>query len=175
MKRIAMVLGAAALVLSIVPATVVAATPTQSIVQIATANGNFKTLLAAVGCADPAVGKALTGTGPLTVFAPTDKAFAKKGLTAANVCHKLPKAALTSVLLYHVVSGSNFAKDVLPAKGKIAVLETVLGQQLAVNAKGRLFTTGSTMARILIPQKLYDIPATNGVIHVIDAVLMPAL
>ena len=115
MKRIAMLLGAAALVLAIVPSTLAAAPPSQSIVQIATANGNFKTLLAAVGCADPAVGKALTSGQQLTVFAPTDAAFGKLGLTPTNVCTALPKATLTKILLYHVVSGDAYAANVLPA------------------------------------------------------------
>ena len=130
MKRIALLLGAAALVLAIVPSTALAASkPTQTIVGIATANGNFKTLLAAVGCADPAVGKAITSGKQLTVFAPTDAAFSAAGLTPANVCTALPKAKLTKILLYHVVSGDAYAKDVLPAAwGKINAVKTLLGQ-----------------------------------------------
>ena len=175
MKRIAILVGVAALMLAVVPSTFAASKPTQSIVQIATANGNFKTLLAAVGCADPAVAKALTGKGPLTVFAPTDAAFAKANLTPDNVCTALPKATLTKVLLYHVVPGNLPAAKVLPAKGQIRSLKTALGQYIAANQGGTLFTTSGGTAGILVKEKLFNIAATNGVIHVIDAVLMPAL
>lgn len=175
MKRIAMLLGAAALVVAIVPSTVAAATPTQSIVQIATANGNFKTLLAAVGCADPAVGAALTSGKHLTVFAPTDDAFKAAGLTEANVCTALPKATLTRVLLYHVASGDRYAKSVLPPKaGQIRGIRTLLGQRVWAINNGTLFTTSGTTAHVDVKGKLFDIQATNGLIHVIDAVLMPA-
>ena len=176
MKRLAVLLGVTALTLAVVPSVFAASpAPTQSIVQIATANGSFKTLLAAVGCADPAVGKALTGKGPLTVFAPTDAAFAKANLTPANVCTALPKATLTKVLLYHVVPGSLPASAVLPAKGQIRSLKTVLGQYIAVNQGGTIFTTSGNTAGIMVKEKLFNIAATNGMIHVVDAVLMPAL
>jgi len=175
MKRIAVLLGATGLMLAVVPSTFAASKPTQSIVQIATANGSFKTLLAAVGCADPAVGKALTGKGPLTVFAPTDAAFMKANLTPDNVCTALPKATLTKVLLYHVVPGNLMASKVLPAKGQIRSLKTVLGQSIAVNQGGTIFTTSGNTAGIMVKEKLFNIAATNGVIHVVDSVLMPAL
>jgi len=176
MKRIALFLGAAALVLAIVPTTLAASKPTQTIVQIATANGNFKTLLAAVGCADPAVGAALTSGKQLTVFAPTDAAFEKAGLTAANVCTALPQATLTKVLLYHVVSGHVYAKDLLPGKaGQIRAARTLLGQRVWAIYNGTLFTTSGTTAQIAVKDELFDIQATNGVIHVINAVLMPAI
>ena len=175
-KRIALLLGAAALVLAIVPSTVATAAPSQTIVQIATANGNFKTLLAAVGCADPAVGAALTSGKQLTVFAPTDAAFKAAGLTPDNVCTALPKATLTKVLLYHVASGDLYAKNVLPAKaGQIGAVRTLLGQRVYAIFNGTLFTTSGTIAHIDVKDKLFNIRATNGVIHVIDAVLMPAL
>jgi uncharacterized surface protein with fasciclin (FAS1) repeats len=175
MKRIAALVGAAVLVMAIVPTTFAASKPTQSIVEIATANGNFKTLLAAVGCADPAVGKALTGKGPLTVFAPTDTAFAAANLTPENVCSALPQATLSNVQLYHVVPGHFPASRVLPTKGGIRVLRTALRQQLAFNSTGKIFTTSGGTSQILVNEKLFDIAATNGVIHVVDAVLMPAL
>ncbi len=176
MKRIALLLGSAALVLAIVPSTVAAASPSQTIVGIATANGNFKTLLAAVGCADPAVGKALTSGQQLTVFAPTDAAFAKLGLTPANVCTALPKAKLTKILLYHVVSGDAYAKDVLPAAwGKINTVKTLLGQPVWAIHNGVLFTTTGGTSRVDIKDKLFNIRASNGVIHVITAVLIPEI
>jgi uncharacterized surface protein with fasciclin (FAS1) repeats len=174
MKRIAIFLGAAALMLAVVPSTFAASKPTQSIVEIATANGSFTTLLAAVGCADPAVATALTGKGPLTVFAPTDTAFAKAGLTAENVCTALPKATLTKVLLYHVVPGNLPASKVLPAKwDRLTTLKTALGQPIWALHNGTLFTSSGGVSRILVSAKLFNIAATNGIIHVVDAVLMP--
>jgi uncharacterized surface protein with fasciclin (FAS1) repeats len=176
MKRLAVLLGITALTLAVVPSALAASKPTQSIVEIATANGSFKTLLAAVGCADPAVGTALTGKGPLTVFAPTDAAFAAANLTPDNVCTALPQATLTKVLLYHVVPGNLPASKVLsPTKAGIRVLKTALGQRIAVNYAGTLFTTSGGTAKIMVPEKLYNIAATNGTIHVVDSVLMPAL
>jgi uncharacterized surface protein with fasciclin (FAS1) repeats len=176
MKRLATILGVAALVLAIVPSTFAASKPTQTIVQIATANGNFKTLLAAVGCADPAVGKALTGTAHLTVFAPTDTAFAKAGLNPDNVCSALSKSKLTRILLYHVAKGDVLSGHVLPAKWNgITKLSTLNGQPVWAIRNGTLFTTSGTTAKILVKEKLFDIRATNGVIHVIDAVLLPRL
>ncbi len=175
LKRIALLLGSAALVVAIVPSTVAAASkPTQTIVQIATANGTFKTLLAAVGCADPAVGKALMSGRQLTVFAPTDAAFSKLGLTPDNVCTALPKAKLTKILLYHVVSGDAYAANVLPAAwGKINAVKTLLGQPVWAIHNGVLFTTTGGTSRIDIRDKLFNIAAKNGVIHVVTAVLIP--
>jgi uncharacterized surface protein with fasciclin (FAS1) repeats len=173
MKRLAALLGATALVLAVAPTTFAAAKPTQSIVEIATANGSFKTLLAAVACADPAVGKALTGKGKLTVFAPTDAAFSAAGLTAENICTTVPKAKLTKILLYHVLPGNVTSAKVLAPKGQIRTMKTVQGQWLAANQTGTLFTTSGGTSKIMVSEKLYDIAATNGVIHVVDAVLMP--
>jgi len=176
MKRLATILGVATLMLAIVPTTFAASKPTQSIVQIASANGNFKTLLAAVGCADPAVGKALTGTADLTVLAPTDGAFAKLGLNPNNVCTALSKSKLTRILLYHVASGELLSGQVLPAKWSgINTIHTLNGQPVWAIRNGTLFTTSGGTAKILVKEKLFDIRATNGVIHVIDSVLLPRL
>jgi uncharacterized surface protein with fasciclin (FAS1) repeats len=176
MKRLATILGVATLMLAIVPTTFAASKPTQSIVQIASANGNFKTLLAAVGCADPAVGKALTGTADLTVLAPTDGAFAKLGLNPNNVCTALSKSKLTRILLYHVASGELLSGQVLPAKWSgINTIHTLNGQPVWAIRNGTLFTTSGGTAKILVKEKLFDIMATNGVIHVIDSVLLPRL
>ena len=175
MKRIAALIGAAMLVLAVAPTTFAASKPTQTIVQIATANGNFKTLLAAVGCADPAVAKALTGKGPLTVFAPTDAAFAAANLTPEHVCTALPKAKLTKVLLYHVVPGNLTSAKVLAPKGQIRTLKTALGQWIGTNQSGTIFTTSGGTSKIMVSEKLFDIAATNGTIHVVDAVLLPVM
>ena len=174
MKRLATVITTAAILLAIVPSTFAASKPTQTIVQIATANGNFTTLLAAVGCADPAVGAALTGKGPLTVFAPTDAAFAKAGLSKDNVCGALPKTTLTKILLYHVANGTLLSGQVLPARwDTLTTIRTLRGQPLWALHNGTLITSSGGTARIMVKAKLFDIRATNGVIHVVDSVLMP--
>jgi uncharacterized surface protein with fasciclin (FAS1) repeats len=174
MRRLATLLATAAFLLAIVPSTFAADKPTKTIVEIATANGNFTTLLAAVGCADPAVGKALTGTGKLTVFAPTDAAFAKAGLTKDNICSALPKAALTRILLYHVASGTLLSGKVLPATwDRLTTIRTLRGQPLWALHNGTLITSSGRTAHIMVKAKLFDLLATNGVIHVVDGVLIP--
>jgi uncharacterized surface protein with fasciclin (FAS1) repeats len=146
-------------------------TPTQSIVEIAAANGSFKTLLKAVGCADPAIGAALTSGEKYTVFAPTDDAFAKANLTPANVCTAVPTAALSNILLYHVTEGSRFSNSVVPKSWrKQRKIEMLNDQKIRVNREGVITTTSGNKAQIV----LADIAATNGVIHVIDNVLIPA-
>jgi uncharacterized surface protein with fasciclin (FAS1) repeats len=79
-----------------------------------------------------------------------DAAFAKANLTPANVCTALPKATLTKVLLYHVVPGSLPASKVLPAKGQIRTLKTVLGRYIAVNQGATIFTTSGNTAGIMV-------------------------
>ena len=130
----------------------------KDIVDTAVAAGNFKTLataLQAAGLIDT-----LTGPGPFTVFAPTDAAFAKIPKDQLDALLK-DKAKLTAVLTYHVVAGKVMAKDVKAGKAK-----TVQGSELT------LATTGGVMvdnAKVVAA----DVAADNGVIHVIDTVLMP--
>ena len=143
-----------------------------TLVGIAAGNGNFDTLVAAVGCADPAVAAALTSGEQLTVFAPTDAAFGKLGLNAGNICGALPQSALTSILLYHVETGRHFSNSVLPKMaGQAKTVNTLLGQSFRVSSTGMITTTSGGHAAIVLP----DIPATNGVIHVVDSVLIPTL
>ena len=106
----------------------------------------------------------LSGPGPFTVFAPSDAAFAK--LPAGTVESLLKdKAALTAILTYHVVPGKVMAADVI--KMKSAHPKTVNGQKLAIVVRdGKVFVDNAQVVTT-------DIVATNGVIHVIDAVLMP--
>jgi uncharacterized surface protein with fasciclin (FAS1) repeats len=144
-----------------------------TIVGIAAANGNFTTLIAAVGCADPAVAAALTSGKQLTVFAPTDAAFGKLGLDASTVCGAFSKATLTNILLYHVETGRHFSNSVLPKKaGQSKTIDTLLGQPFRVDSSGTITTaSGATTPHIVAP----NIAAINGVIHVVDAVLVPSL
>ena len=130
-------------------------------------------MVAAVGCADPAVAAALTSGEQLTVFAPTDSAFGKLGLNAGNDCGTFSPATLTKILLYHVETGRHFSNSVLPKKaGQTRTIDTLLGQSFRVNATGAITTTsGATTPHIVAA----TIPATNGVIHVIDTVLVPRL
>src|SRR5271165_1364400 len=134
----------------------------QDIVDTAVAAGNFKTLAAALQAAG--LVETLKGTGPFTVFAPTDEAFAK--LPAGTVEELLKpenKAKLQAILTYHVVAGKVMANDVV----KLHNAKTVNGQELSVSAEA-----GSVMIDNAKVVKA-DIRCTNGVIHVIDAVILP--
>ncbi|MEO5815201.1 MAG: fasciclin domain-containing protein [Gemmatimonadaceae bacterium] len=136
--------------------------PMQNIVEIAVANGNFTTLVAAVKAAGLA--ETLSGKGPFTVFAPTDAAFAK--LPAGTVEALLKdKAKLTAILTLHVLSGKVMSSDVVKANGaKPASLE---GEKLNIVVRnGAVYVDGAKVVTA-------DIVASNGVIHVIDTVLLP--
>jgi transforming growth factor-beta-induced protein len=130
------------------------------IVDIAVADGRFETLVAAVQAAG--LVDALKGEGPLTVFAPTDDAFAAlpEG-TVEALLEDIP--ALSSILLYHVLEGKYMAAD-------------VLGMSQAMSLQGQYVEFASDMDKVMIDNAqiiLTDIEATNGVIHVIDAVILP--
>jgi uncharacterized surface protein with fasciclin (FAS1) repeats len=141
---------------------------TDSIVEIAAGAGAFTTLLAAVGCADPAVGAALTSGDQYTVFAPTDAAFGDAGLNAGNIC-TVPQGALTQILLYHVEEGRHFSNSVLPKRdGQMKTIGTLLGQSFWVDPTGAISTSSDGESQIVSA----NIAATNGVIHVVDAVLI---
>lgn len=133
-----------------------------TIVETAAGAENFKTLTAAIRAAG--LGEALSGKGPFTVFAPTDEAFAKlpKG-TLETLLKPENKEKLTNILKYHVLSGTVLAKDV-----KTMPAVTLLGQAIDITAKdGKVMTDKANVTKT-------DITASNGVIHVIDAVLLPA-
>lgn len=130
----------------------------QDIVDTAVKAGNFKTLVAAVQAAG--LVDTLKGPGPFTVFAPTDEAFAK--IPKATLDGLLAdKAALSKVLTYHVVSGKVMAKDVKAGKVK-----TVQGSELTISTTGGVMVDNAKVTAT-------DIAADNGVIHVIDTVVMP--
>ncbi len=137
------------------------ATIHQDIVDIAVANGSFKTLVAAVAAAG--LVETLKGEGPFTVFAPTDAAFAK--LPAGTVEALLQdQAKLTAILTYHVVPGTVLAADVV----KLTSATTVQGGTVAIATRdGKVMING---AEVLAA----DVTASNGVIHVIDSVLLPS-
>ena len=132
----------------------------QSIVDIAVTDGRFTTLVAALQAADLA--ETLAGGGPFTVFAPTDDAFAKlpEG-TVEALLEDIP--ALTDILLYHVLSGEVLAEDVLA----LEEAETLLGENVSIRVEGDMVYIND--AQVVIT----DIMADNGVIHVIDTVLLP--
>jgi uncharacterized surface protein with fasciclin (FAS1) repeats len=128
------------------------------IVDTAVAGGSFKTLAAALGAAG--LVDTLKGKGPFTVFAPTDEAFAKIPKADLDALLK-DKAKLTAVLTYHVVSGKVMAANVKAGKVK-----TVQGSELTVSTSMGVMVDKAKVVKT-------DIAADNGVIHVIDTVLMP--
>ncbi len=138
------------------------AAASKDIVDTAVAAGEFKTLAAALTTAG--LVDTLKGTGPFTVFAPTDAAFAKlpEG-TVANLLKPENKEKLTAILTYHVVAGKAMAKDVTGLKS----VKTVNGKELPLKVvDGKVIVGGATVTTA-------DIGASNGVIHVIDTVLLP--
>jgi uncharacterized surface protein with fasciclin (FAS1) repeats len=145
----------------LVAAAVVAASlsaQAKDIVDTAVAAGNFKTLataLQAAGLVDT-----LKGPGPFTVFAPTDEAFAKVPKADLDALLK-DKAKLTAVLTYHVVPGKVMAADVKPG-----AVKTVNGKSLTIATAGGVKVDNAKVTAT-------DIVASNGVIHVIDSVVMP--
>ena len=133
----------------------------KDIVAVAAGNGSFNTLVAAVKAAG--LVETLQGPGPFTVFAPTDEAFAKlpKG-TVEDLLKPENKAKLVAILTYHVVAGKVMAADVKTMKAK-----TVNGQSLDVKvADGAVTVDNAKVVKT-------DVAASNGVIHVIDTVVMP--
>ena len=134
----------------------------KNIVEVAAAAGTFNTLVAAVKAAGLA--DALSGPGPFTVFAPTDKAFAKLPAGTVDALLKDP-VKLAAILKYHVLSGKVMASDVIKAR---SVKPTTLnGAKLNIKVKGgKVHVNGATVVAA-------DVGASNGVIHVIDKVLLP--
>lgn len=136
--------------------------PSKNIVENAVNSSDHTTLVAAVKAAGLA--ETLSGAGPFTVFAPTNDAFNKLPAgTVDNLLKPEMKNDLTKVLTYHVVSGSYRAADLKDGQK----LKTVQGQELTVSVKdGKVMIDGAT---VTIP----DVISSNGVTHVIDAVVMP--
>ena len=144
------------------PAAAAAPAAGNTIADVAIANGAFNTLVAALQAADLVT--TLQGEGPFTVFAPTDAAFAK--LPAGTVEALLAdKEKLAAILTYHVVPGKVMAADIIGMNG--AKPATVNGKMVDVIVRdGKVFVNGAEVTTA-------DVAASNGVIHVIDTVIMP--
>ncbi len=136
--------------------------PTKNIVENAAESSDHTTLVAAVKAADLA--GTLSGTGPFTVFAPTNEAFNKLPAgTVDNLLKPDMKKDLTKILTYHVVPGKLMASDLTDGQK----LKTVEGEELTVTVKdGKVMINGANVT-------IADVVSSNGVTHVIDAVLMP--
>jgi transforming growth factor-beta-induced protein len=168
--KILSILLVAAFALGFVATEARAEKPGDTIVEIALGNDNFETLVAAVVKAD--LVDTLNGNRMFTVFAPTDDAFDAAaeavlgpGYTGMDLVDALDKETLTSILLYHVAPGERFSGDVVSA------------ERIRTMSKGFIFVDGTTLvgnnssANLILD--LIDIDASNGVIHVIDFVLLP--
>ncbi len=126
--------------------------------------GSFDTLIAAILAADPSVLIALNGNGQYTVFAPTDEAFADLGLDETNIGTAFDRNVLTEILLYHVRRGRLYAEDVL------------IMERLRMLYPAFLFQDGGVLTDNLGREAtiiVTDVEAGNGIIHVIDAVVLP--
>lgn len=134
------------------------------IVDTAIAAGSFKTLVTAVKAAG--LVETLKGKGPFTVFAPTDEAFAKLPAgTVENLLKPENKNQLVAILTYHVVSGKVMAKDLA---GKKSMAKSVEGGEISIDATDGVKVDNAKVVTA-------DIEASNGIIHVIDAVIMPKM
>jgi uncharacterized surface protein with fasciclin (FAS1) repeats len=131
----------------------------KDIVDTAVAAGSFKTLARALDAAG--LIETLKGNGPFTVFAPTDEAFAKLPAGTLDALLK-DKAKLTAVLTYHVVPGKVMAADVV----KLKDAKTVQGQSITIDTAAGVKVDGANVVKT-------DIVCSNGVIHVIDSVMLP--
>lgn len=134
------------------------------IVDTAVSAGSFKTLVAAVKAAG--LVDTLKGSGPFTVFAPTDAAFAKLPAgTVESLLKPENKAKLAAILTYHVIPGKVMSSDIAGKQLKVA---TVQGDDVSINAMKGVAVNGANVVKA-------DISATNGVIHVIDTVILPPM
>ena len=144
-----------------VTATPTAAPPMKTIVETAVADGRFTTLVAAVQAAK--LDGALSGPGPFTVFAPTDDAFKNLPPGTVESLLKQPEGQLKQILLYHVVDGKVMAADVV----KLTSAKTLQGSNVNITVTNGVVKINDATVKIT------DIQTKNGVIHVIDKVLIP--
>lgn len=153
-----------ALILSLPMFAISAHAGAKDIVDTAVSAGSFKTLVAAVKAAG--LVDTLKGDGPFTVFAPTDAAFAKLPAgTVEDLLKPENKAKLTAILTYHVLPGKVMSNDIA---GKKLGAKTVQGQEISVDATKGVRVNSATVTTA-------DLVTTNGVIHVIDTVIIPKL
>lgn len=151
-----------ALMLGILVSALPATAGGKDIVDIAVSDGNFKTLVAAIQAAG--LVETLKGKGPFTVFAPTDEAFNKLPAgTVESLLKPENKEKLRSILLYHVVAGDVTAAKIM----KMSSAKTLDGQEIKIAVVGGMVMVND--ARVIKA----DVMASNGVIHVIDTVLIP--
>lgn len=134
----------------------------KNLVETAASNDAFKTLVAAVKAAG--LLETLAGKGPFTVFAPTDEAFAKlPDGTVESLLKPENKEKLISILTYHVIPGKVMSKDIKPSQ----MVKTVNGQQVSIKLSyGKVSVEGASVTAA-------DVEADNGVIHIIDTVILP--
>jgi transforming growth factor-beta-induced protein len=138
-----------------------------TIAEIAVTDGNFNTLVAALSCTG-LVGAVADPEAELTVFAPTDSAFAAAGLDAGNICAVFDTETLTTILLYHVVGERRPSPSVINGRNKS--IEMLAGGSIFPEGQRSLaIDANNSSVNIIIP----DILASNGIIHVIDFVLLP--
>ena len=162
MSRLIRFVAASAVLMALFLSGAVARAAEKDIVDTAVATGQFKTLASALDAAG-LVGT-LKGDGPFTVFAPTDEAFSKLPAdTVENLLKPENKDQLVAVLTYHVVPGTVKAADVV----KLDEVKTVNGKMVDINVKGDTAMVNNAKVTKV------DIPASNGVIHVIDTVILP--
>ena len=160
--QLAHIVAAAVAVIGLTLATVDSRAAEKDIVDTAVTAGQFKTLAAALGAAD--LVDTLKGSGPFTVFAPTDEAFAKLPAgTVENLLKPENKEQLVAILTYHVVPGKVMAADVV----KLKEAKTVNGKMVDIQTKGDAVMVNDAKVTAT------DIGASNGVIHVIDTVILP--
>ena len=166
--QIASIMAAAVAAIGLTLSSVDTRAAQQDIVETAVDAGKFKTLAAALGAAD--LVDTLKGRGPFTVFAPTDEAFAKLPAgTVENLLKPENKDQLVAILTYHVVAGKLEASDLTDGKK----LKTVQGETLTVKRSGNtvmIIDAKGDSATVTIP----NVNQSNGVIHVVDTVLMPS-
>jgi uncharacterized surface protein with fasciclin (FAS1) repeats len=160
MNNIKSIIGATAIAMTLVVVSIPA--KAADIVDIAVSAGQFKTLVAAVTAAG--LVDTLKSKGPFTVFAPTDAAFAKLPAgTVESLLKPENKSKLVAILTYHVVPGKVMSADIA---GKKLTVATVQGGKINVNAMSGVMINGAKVVSA-------DIAASNGVIHVIDKVILP--
>jgi transforming growth factor-beta-induced protein len=141
----------------------------QTIAEIAGSDpDNFSTLVAALLCTD-LVGAVADPEAELTVFAPTNLAFAELGLNAGNICDLIDEETLTTILLYHVVGERRPSPSVI--RGRNKMIEMLAGGFIYPEGRGStvVFDNQGNPRTIVIP----DVMASNGIIHVINGVLLP--